>query len=207
VIPKRSYGTGPIYVRAGNWYGRWWVGDQRVKRKLGAVRDPGSRTGLTQSRAEREMRRRMDAETASVPLGDRFTVAQAGERLIDQLELHGLRPTTITVYRSLLRTHLARHLGERELARVTPDEVERIFAVMRRGGAGPKLIKNALTLLGQIFDHGIDKGSCRANQYDKCGGPGSSSPTRSVTSIRPSLKHFCAPPRATRIASSFSPQQ
>ena len=120
VIPKRSYGTGSIYVRAGNWYGRWWVGDQRVKRKLGAIRDPGSRTGLTKSQAEREMRRRMDAEAASVSLGDRFTVAQAGERLIDQLELSGLRPTTITVYRSLLRTHLARHLGERELARVTP---------------------------------------------------------------------------------------
>ena len=38
-----------------------------------------------------------------------------------------------------------------------------MVAAMRRGGAGPKLINNALTLLGQTFDHGIDKGSCRAN--------------------------------------------
>jgi hypothetical protein len=65
-MPKRPYGTGSIYVRAGNWYGRWWVGDQRVKRKLGAVRDSGSRTGLTKPQAEREMRRRMDAETAAI---------------------------------------------------------------------------------------------------------------------------------------------
>jgi len=118
------------YVKAGNWYGRWWVGDQRVKRKLGAVRDPGSRTGLTKSQAEREMRRRMDAETASVSVGDRLTVSQAGERLVDQLEVYGLRPTTIAVYRSLLRTHLGQHLGDRELARVTPGEVEWMIAAM-----------------------------------------------------------------------------
>ena len=163
MIPKRSYGTGSIYVKAGNWYGRWWVGDQRVKRKLGTVRDPGSRTGLTKSQAEREMRRRMDAETAPVPVRERLTVSQAGERLIDQLEIYGLRPTTITVYRSLLLTHLSRHLGDHELARVTPEEVDRMIAAMRRHGAGPKLINNALTLLGQIFNHGIDTGSCRAN--------------------------------------------
>jgi integrase len=163
VIPKRSYGTGSIYVKAGKLYGRWWIGDRRVKRKLGAVRDPGSRTGLTKSQAEREMRRRMDAETASVLVGERPTVSQTGERLIDQLEVYGLRPTTITIYRWLLRTHLSKHLGDRELARVTPSEVERMIAAMRRNGAGPKLINNALTLLGQTFNHGIDKGSCRAN--------------------------------------------
>ena len=83
-----------------------------------------------------------------------------------------------------------------------------MVAAMRRGGAGPKLINNALTLLGQIFDHGIDTGSCRANPVrQSAAAPASSSPTRSVISIRPGLRHFCAPLRATRIASSFSPQQ
>jgi integrase len=96
-------------------------------------------------------------------VGDRLTVSHAGERLVDQLEVYGLRPTTITVYRSLLRTHLRQHLGDRELARVTPGEVEWMIAAMRRNGAGPKLINNAITLLGQIFDHGIDKGSCDTN--------------------------------------------
>src|SRR5215212_1361731 len=139
------------------------LGDRRVKRKLGAVRDPGSRTGLTKSQAEREMRRRIDDETPSVSVGDRLTVSQAGERLVDQLEVYGLRPTTIIVYRSLLRTHLGQHLGDRELARVTSSEVERMIAAMRRNGAGSKLINNAITLLGQIFDHGIDTGSCGAN--------------------------------------------
>jgi site-specific recombinase XerD len=63
----------------------------------------------------------------------------------------------------MLRTHLRQHLGDRELARVTPGEVEWMIAAMRRNGAGPKLINNAITLLGQIFDHGIDKGSCDTN--------------------------------------------
>jgi len=82
----------------------------------------------------------MDAESASVSVGERPTVSQTGERLIEQLEVYGLRPTTITIYRSLVRTHLSKHLGDRELARVTPSEVERMITAMRRNGAGPKLI-------------------------------------------------------------------
>lgn len=104
----------------------------------------------------------MDTEGAA-PVGERPTVSEAAERLIDHLEAYGLKPTTITTYRSLAHTHLARHFPDRDLRRITAADVERMVAAMRRGGAGPKLINNAITLLGQVFDHGIQRGWCTAN--------------------------------------------
>jgi integrase len=172
-MARRSYGTGSIYVKAGSWYGRWWVGDRRVKRKLGPVRQPGSRDGLTKAQAERELRRRMESEPLSAPTGGRLTLTEAGERLIliDYLEALGRKPTTIGVYKSLLRTHLATHFRDRPLDRVRPEDVEGLIARMRRGGAGAKTVGNALTLLGQIFDHGIRKGWCATNPVKRVDRP------------------------------------
>lgn len=36
-VAKRSYGTGSLFTRHGNWYGQWRAGGQLVKRKLGPV--------------------------------------------------------------------------------------------------------------------------------------------------------------------------
>jgi integrase len=158
---RRLYGTGTLYVKAGAWYGRWLVGERRTNRKLGPVRQPGTKDGLTRSQAERELRRRMEREH-SVAGTTRVTVADAGERLVDHLEALGRKPTTIGIYRSILRTHLGA-LRETPLERVHAADVERTVASMRRRGAAPKTINNALTLLGQVFDHGIRKGWCGTN--------------------------------------------
>jgi integrase len=166
VMHKRSYGTGSLFVKAGNWHGRWRVGDRRRQRKLGPVRTPGSRDGLTKAQAERELRRRVDAEGAA-PAGGRVTVAEAGERLIDHLEAYGLKPTTLTTYRSLLDTHIKRHLGDVDLDRVGPVDVEGMVAAMRRGAAGAKLINNVMRLLGQVCEHGIERGWCGPNPVRK----------------------------------------
>lgn len=160
---RRSYGSGSLFVHRGSWYGRWYVGTDRVKRKLGPVRRPGERDGLTRAEAEREMRRRMEAEAPSGATGGWLTLEDAGTRLIDHLETLGRKPTTLAVYRSLLRTHLVPHLGTSTLDRIEPPDVERLMARMRRDGAGPKLIVNALTLLGQVFTFGQRRGWCSAN--------------------------------------------
>jgi len=85
-MAKRSYGSGSVFVKGDRWYGRWWVGDRRVKRSLGPVREPGSRNGLTRSQAEREMRRRMESELPSVARHERPSVGDAGRRYVDHLE-------------------------------------------------------------------------------------------------------------------------
>lgn len=148
---KRAYGTGSIISSRNAWYGKWRVGDRQVKRKLGPKRQSGSRDGLTRKQAERTLRKLMEAEAAVVVVGVRRTVEEVTEAMTEHLVAIGRKPTTIENYRSLARTHLSRHLGNRRIDQVQPAEVERMVAAMRRAGAGPKLIRNALTLLQQVF--------------------------------------------------------
>jgi hypothetical protein len=58
VVANRSYGTGRRYIvldRGGraSWYGSWWAGGTRVKRKIGLKRTAGNADGLTRTQAER----------------------------------------------------------------------------------------------------------------------------------------------------------
>ena len=57
---RRPRGSGQLLVRYGSYYGKWAAGEQRVQRKLGPVRSPGTREGLTRSQAERELRRQLE---------------------------------------------------------------------------------------------------------------------------------------------------
>jgi hypothetical protein len=79
-----------------------------VQRKLGPVRKPGSREGLTRAQAEQQLRRRMEHESAIAPARGRLTVEEAGERLIEHLEALGRKKSTIEGYRSTLKVTSAR---------------------------------------------------------------------------------------------------
>jgi integrase len=161
--PRRSHGSGSLFTYRGSWYGQWRVGRRQVKRKLGPKRAPGGRDGLTRPQAERELRRRIEAESTVRTVGDRRTVEEAGERMIEHLGALGRKPTTLSTYSSLLRTHLTPHLEGRSLEGIEVADVERLTVAMRRQGAGPKTIVNALTLLHQIFEFGQRKGWCQSN--------------------------------------------
>jgi integrase len=159
---RRSYGTGSIRARGDSWYGQWWIGERRVQRKLSPKRQPGSRDGLTRSQAERELRRMIETEQPTPTRSD-VTLADAGQRLVAHLEAMGRKPSTLANYRSLLTTHLEPVLGDRPLDKIEPERIEQMVARMRRDGAGPKVIHNALTLLRQVFGFGQRKGWCRLN--------------------------------------------
>ena len=54
-LPKRSYGTGQLYVVKGargreTWYGRWRTGERKINRRIGGKRATGTRMGLTRAR-------------------------------------------------------------------------------------------------------------------------------------------------------------
>ncbi|MGC1799899.1 MAG: tyrosine-type recombinase/integrase, partial [Solirubrobacterales bacterium] len=167
-MARRSYGTGALYVRRdargrATWYAKWRVGGRQVKRRIGAVRQTGTREGLTRAQAERELRRKIESTVPTISAGERRTVEEAGEQLVAHLSTLGRKPSTLNTYRSLLRAHLSPGLGELTLGRVEPVHVERLVASMRHGGAGAKLTSNALTLLFQVFEFGRRKGWCERN--------------------------------------------
>jgi hypothetical protein len=99
--PRRSYGTGSIIKRGGSWYGQWRVGGKLVKRKLGRIREPGSREGLTRKQAEAVLRRKMTEVAAPTPVRGK-TIEEAGAAYIDHLELLGRKASTIEDYRIIL---------------------------------------------------------------------------------------------------------
>ena len=99
---RRGYGSGAIYQHGGQWYGRWWSNGQRVKPKLGPVRPPGTRDGMTRALAERELRRRTETELPEPAVADRLTVGEAGARLLTHLEGLGRKRSTLQGARSPL---------------------------------------------------------------------------------------------------------
>src|SRR5438309_1509296 len=91
---KRRAGTGCLYEKAGTYYGRWRTSDGRqLHRKIGHMRTPGERDGLTRAAAEREFRRMQDTEehdprpARGAPLP---TVDELATSLRAQQELRGL---------------------------------------------------------------------------------------------------------------------
>jgi integrase len=149
---RRAYGTGSLFVKGGKWYGRWWLGNQRVKRALGPVRQPGSREGLTRAQAEREMRRGMEAEAVLVRSHDRLTLIEAGERYVDHLE-HVIerKRTTIQDYRGYLRGHFEPYFGDRAIDRVESGHVMGYIKRKRVEGLSAKTVQNHLTFLHGVF--------------------------------------------------------
>lgn len=169
--PRRSYGSGSLFVRADaqgreTWYGTWWSGGRRVKRRLGAKRAEGRKEGLTRAQAEAELRRQVEAERNKPSVAARVTVKDAGERLIAHRESLGRRQTTLNTYRSLLNTHLVSFFEDKPLSQIGKADVERFMLDRRRQGSSPKLTRNAPGLLHGIFDYGQRNGWCARNPCD-----------------------------------------
>jgi hypothetical protein len=152
---RRSYGTGTPYRRTDAhgrewWYGRWHNGTSRPNRKIGPIHTRGGEGGLTRREAEQALRKLIDAEQPKYAGAD-ITVAEAGERLLRHLEAKSLKPTTLGIYDSALRTHLCQPpLGDLQLHAVGTEQVEALLARMRKDGKAPKTVANAFKLLNQI---------------------------------------------------------
>lgn len=155
-MARRSYGTGSLYVHtdaAGreSWYGRFYIGSERVKRRIGPKREAGGRKGLTRPQAEAELRRRMEATEAPTAPAGGLTVQEAGARLVASLEARGRKASTLAAYESTLRVHLVPFFGDRPVARIDTADIE-AFIASRRGRCAPKSIRNYLGTLHSVFE-------------------------------------------------------
>jgi integrase len=159
---RRSYGTGSLHEHRGAWYGKWWIGNRQVKRKIGAKRKPGSREGLTRRQAEARLRRLIE-EVQLAPPDERVTLADAGERYIDHLGLIGRKDSTIQDYRIILHRYLVPAFGQRALDQIAAYEVAGLMHVKLRQGFADSTINHQLNLLQGIFQYGMKWGWARTN--------------------------------------------
>jgi len=160
---RRSYGTGSVSQRGGQWYGRWHAQGRRLQRKIGPVRAPGGRDGLTKAQAEARLRRIIEDTAAAPMIHERVTVEQAGQRLLTQLEALGRKRSTMHGYESYLRIHLAPYFAARPLAQITRQDVESFIANSRANGQSVKSTLNYVSLLHGIFEFAQREGWVSAN--------------------------------------------
>ena len=163
-MARRSYGSGSLFRKGSAWYGQWRVAGRLVKRKIGPMRQPGTREGLRRAQAERELQRRIEQETVVIARHSRTTVESAGDRYLHHLE-HVMQRATSTIqdYRIMLERHLGPYLDGKALDRVEPDDIVGYMAVKRRAGLSVKTIQNHVTFLHGMMRWSVKRGWARTN--------------------------------------------
>ena len=80
-------------------------------------------------------------------------IATAGARWLAHLEAIGRRRSTVMDYESAVRVHLVPFFGERPIAKITPDDIERFMAEKRATGRSPKSVRNWLGVLHTLLSY------------------------------------------------------
>jgi integrase len=173
-VPKRSYGTGHVYVKQGAWYGRWRTSDgRRLNRRLGPVREPGTADGLTRQEVERTFRKlREGEETNPRPqITRRVSIEDAGDSLRRKLAMEGARKSYLEGCESMQRVHIVPGLKNAPVNTVTRQHVETLAETMLKDDKAPKTVRNVITFLHSIFEHATDNEWCAENPVRRASRP------------------------------------
>lgn len=168
VMPKRSYGSGRLFVytdKAGveSWYGSWRVGGRRVQRKIGLKREAGGSYGLTRVQAERELRKRMETDLV-LATPERKTVTEAASLYVDHLEdVMERKRSTIQDYRGYVLGHFRAFFGDTPIDRVDPAKVAAYLKQKRSAGLSAKTVQNHLNFLHGVFAYSVKRGWAASN--------------------------------------------
>lgn len=191
-MAKRAYGSGRLYAKKDRhgrevWYASWRAGGARVHRKIGLKRGPGEREGLTKIQAERELRRRIEADVIVARTAERWTVGTAGERYVDHLEhVMERKRTTLQDYRGYLRRHLEPFFGDRPLDKIDAARVAIYLKRKREAGLSSKTVQNHLNFLHGVFAFAVKRGWAHENPVAVVDRPKKSrSPHRRIRFLRP----------------------
>jgi integrase len=153
---RRSYGTGGLFERSDGagrvtWYGSWYAGARRVKRRIGPKRVSGTPEGLTRSEAERELRRLMAEVKPSIAVGEQLTIGEVARRYVRDAERRGRKPSTCTNINSEVRHHLEPFFRGKALDAIRPTDVEDLVATLEGKGLAPKSVRNIVATLSSLF--------------------------------------------------------
>ena len=173
---KRSAGTGHLYEKSGAYYGRWRTLDGRLlNRKIGRVRTPGERDGVTRAQAEREFRRLQDAEERTprpVPGAAIPTLDEVADSLRRKQKLEDARKSYQENCESMQRVHISPRLGSLPVTDVSRAHVEALGTAMLEKKLAPKTVRNTLSFLHSVFEHAIDEGWSKENPARRAARPG-----------------------------------
>lgn len=181
---RRAHGSGSIVVKGGSYFGKWRVDGRQVMRRLGPVRQSGTRDGLTKTQAEARLRELM-ASVTEAPVTERVTVQEAGEQLLAHLEAMGRKPSTLRAYRSKLKAQIGPRLGAKPLAKVRREDIEAFRDSCVRRGLSPKYTANALGFLHSVFEFSVRRGWIAANPCRYVDAPKALDPDTAIRFLEP----------------------
>ena len=155
---KRRYGTGAIIEKNGVYYGKWRAAGKQIMRRLGPVRAPGTRDGLTRTMAEAKLRQLMQ-EVAYVAPEHRVTFAEVAETYLHHVEVVMERKrSTVQDYRIMLTRHLGPHFAAKPIDRLTADDIAAYMAAKAREGLATKTVANHLNFAHGVFAFAVRRG-------------------------------------------------
>jgi integrase len=173
---KRQVGTGHLYEKWGSHYGRWRTLDGRLlNRKVGSIRAPGGREGLTQTQAERAFRKMQEDEERTprrMSRADTPSVDDVADSLRRKQKLEGARKSYRENCESMQRVHISPRLGSLPVTNVTRAHVEALGTAMLEKKLAPKTVRNTLSFLHSVFEHAIDEGFSKENPARRAVRPG-----------------------------------
>jgi integrase len=162
-MPRRNYGTGSLRQVGQSWIGSWYALDgRRFKRRIGPVRTPGTRDGMTKAQAESEFARVREAEAIVAATARRVTMAEAGAELSKVLELRGRKKSHRLTVAADLHNHIEPFFASKHLAQITPQDIER-YVVVKRKTLAIKTVRNHLNTIHSVFELGLRRKWCQTN--------------------------------------------
>ena len=146
---KRARKDGTIVE---TWRGRLSVGiDPRTQRPRRITLYAETRSEL----ATKMARIKSDANRGILPSSERMTVAAFLQRWIDDVMAARVRATTLSLYRSLIRTHLLPIIGGLRLDRLSAQDVAAVLSRMREGKRSERTQALALIILRSAIDQAV----------------------------------------------------
>lgn len=165
---RRSYGSGRLFERADatgrvSWYGSWWSGGTRVKRKIAAKRTPGTADGLTRAQAEKELRKRIERDVI-VSTAARRTLEEAGAAYVDHLEhVMERKRSTIQDYRGICAATSSRSSASARSTGSTRPRWRSTSSASANDGLSSKTVQNHLNFLHGVFAFAVKRGWAQNN--------------------------------------------
>lgn len=158
---RRLPGTGRLLLRTtvrGEevFYGTWYAGGRRLKRRIGAKRGRNERSGgLTTNQAEDQLRRMIAATAARPRVDDRLNITELGTLYIANARRRGRKRSTLLNVESYVRVHFQPFFRDRPVETIEPADVIRLMGKLEQAGKTPKTIRNILATLSALFNFAI----------------------------------------------------
>jgi integrase len=103
-----------------------------------------------------------------------------------------LRPATARRYRDVARLHIVSQIGNLRLSKLTPNDVQRLYANRLDYGLSPTSVHHIHAILHRALDHGVRVGLLMRNVTDAVDPPRRQSPEMQVWSAADALKVLTA---------------